>query len=53
MKKILLLIFLTSCSSNNLDTNNLNLNFNKDLTFNEFKELLIKYNDLSPYPDLK
>ena len=53
MKKIILLIFLTSCSSNNFSSSNLNLNFNKDLTFNEFKDLMIKYNELSPYPDLK
>ena len=54
MKKILLLLLLlSSCSNNNLSSKNVNFNFDKDLTFNEFKDLLIKYNKLSPYPDLK
>ncbi len=55
MKKIslLLLLLLLSCSTNDLSSKNVNLNFDKDLTFNEFKDLVAKYNDLSPYPDLK
>ncbi len=53
MKKILLLMVLCSCSNNNLDSGNLNLNFDKYLTFDEFKAYIDKYNELSPYPDLK
>ena len=54
MKKLILFFFLTSCSSANLN-NNLDskiLNFNKNLTFSEFKNLLENYNKISSYPDI-
>ncbi len=54
MKKIIFLIFLTSCSSENLKENlNINdLNFDKDLTFDEFKVLLEEYNKINGYPEI-
>tara|TARA_B110001452_G_scaffold162777_1_gene135524 strand:- start:646 stop:813 length:168 start_codon:yes stop_codon:yes gene_type:complete len=53
MKKLFLLILLTSCISQNGNyKNNDTLNFNKDLGFDEFKELLIKYSELTPYPNI-
>jgi hypothetical protein len=54
MKKLLILIFLVSCSSpnSNISTNNTKLNFNDDLSFNEFKQLLIQYAETSPYPNI-
>ena len=50
MKKLILIFFLASCSSNELS--NKTVDFNKDLSFNEFKELLVKYNSISSYPDI-
>ena len=50
MKKIIFLIFLTSCTSNNVNNNI--LDFNKDLTFDEFKILLEEYNKKKGYPDI-
>jgi len=52
VKKIFILLFLLSCSPANLknDLNNDVLNFNKDLSFNEFKNLLDKYNKISNFP---
>ena len=54
MKKILLFLFLLSCSSMNLEDNSDNeiLDFNKELTFDEFKRLLVKYNKVNKYPDI-
>ena len=54
MKKILLLLLLVSCSSQNLDDsfNNEVLDFDKELTFEEFKRLLVKYNKVNKYPDI-
>ena len=54
MKKLFFLFLLTSCSSNNI-SNNLNnevLDFNRELSFEEFKVLLEKYNNISQYPDI-
>ena len=50
MKKIIFLIFLTACTSNNVNNNI--LDFNKDLTFDEFKILLEEYNKKKGYPDI-
>ena len=50
MKKIIFLIFLTSCTSNNVNNNI--LDFNMDLTFDEFKVLLEEYNKKKGYPDI-
>ena len=50
MKKIIFLIFLTACSSKNVNNNI--LDFNMDLTFDEFKVLLEEYNKKKGYPDI-
>ncbi len=54
MKKLLILFFLASCSSPspNIGTKNTDLNFNYDLSFDEFNELLIQYVKTSPYPNI-
>ena len=58
MKKIILLILLTSCSFNNT-SNYFNsnvkkelLDFDKDYSFIEFKSILEKYNAREGYPKL-
>jgi len=50
MKKIIFLIFLTACSSKNVN-NNIS-DFNMDLTYDEFKVLLEEYNKKKEYPDI-
>ena len=50
MKKIIFLIFLTACTSKNVNNNI--LDFNKDLSFDEFKVLLEEYNKKKGYPDI-
>ena len=50
MKKIIFLIFLTACSSKNINNNI--LDFNMDLTYDEFKVLLEEYNKKKEYPDI-
>ena len=50
MKKIIFLIFLTACTSKNVNNNI--LDFNMDLTFDEFKILLEEYNKKNGYPDI-
>ena len=54
MKKLILFFFLTSCSSTNLNNSfdNEILGFNKNLTFNEFKNLLEEYNKINGYPEI-
>ena len=54
MKKLIILFFLVSCVSPNLnvDNNKTKLNFDDDLTFDEFNELLIQYAKTSPYPNI-
>ncbi len=56
MKKIILFLFLISCSSNTLynsnNNKNITLDFKKSLTFKEFKNLLIKYNEITDYPNI-
>ena len=54
MKKLFLFLFLISCASPNYNYNVKNeaLDFNKDLTFDEFSELLIKYAEISTYPNI-
>ena len=51
MRFVFLLLFLTSCTSKNVSSIS-NLDFNKDLTYEEFKSLLIEYNKISEYPSL-
>ena len=50
MKKIIFLIFLTACTSKNVNNNI--LDFNMDLTFDEFKILLEEYSKKKGYPDI-
>ena len=51
MKKIIFLIFLTTCTTEKNINNNI-LDFNMDLTFDEFKILLEEYNKKKGYPDI-
>ena len=50
MKKIILLIFLTACTTQN--ASNEILDFNMNITLDEFKVLLEKYNKTKGYPDI-
>jgi len=50
MKKIIFLIFLTACTSKNVNNNILDFNMDQDLTFDEFKVLLEEYNKKKGYP---
>ncbi len=54
MKKILIFLFLLSCTSQNKgnDSDLLSLKFNNDLSFDEFKKLLIEYTKITPYPKI-
>tara|TARA_Y100000389_G_C17441724_1_gene508997 strand:+ start:1049 stop:1210 length:162 start_codon:yes stop_codon:yes gene_type:complete len=51
MKKLIFLLFIVSCSSKGIDTNN-NINFSNNLSFNEFKNLLKIYAEKSSYPNI-
>ena len=54
MKKICIFLFLISCAPQKFDDNFKvsPLDFNNDLTFDEFKKLLIEYTKITPYPDI-
>ena len=54
MKWIFILFFLVSCSPSNTNDTSINkvLDFNKNLTFQEFNDLLIKYTEIEPYPNI-
>jgi hypothetical protein len=54
MKALFLFLFLMSCSApiSNYNVDNEILDFDKDLTFNEFNELIIKYAKTTPYPNI-
>ena len=56
MKKILIFfLFLTSCVANQSEVNNnnfLDLKYNEDLSFDEFKIKLEVYAVNSPYPNI-
>ena len=54
MKKLLIFFFLTSCVPSNIDyqTKNEILNFNDNLSFKEFKDLLIRYVETSSFPNI-
>ena len=54
MKKLFFLFLLTACSSNNMsnDLSNEVLDFDRELTSEEFKVLVDKYNNISKYPDI-
>jgi len=50
MKKMILLIFLLSCTSPKISSEK--INFDKDMSYEEFKILLQKYDKVSGYPDI-
>ena len=54
MKKLLILFFLVSCVSPNTNVNSSNtkLDFNDDLSFDDFNNLLIEYAKTSPFPNI-
>ena len=54
MKKLFLFLFLISCAPINSNYNYKNeiLNFDQDLTFDEFDNLLTKYAESNPYPNI-
>ena len=54
MKKILIFIFLTSCISPNSNdsSSDIKLNFNDDLSFEDFNKLLIEYAEVSDYQNI-
>ena len=54
MKKLFFLFLLTACSSINMssDLNNKVLDFNKELSFEEFRVLVNKYSNISKYPGI-
>ena len=54
MKKILLkfIFFLTSCSSQDMTKNDLNFNFDGEMTLEEFKIKLDEYSKKKPYPNI-
>ena len=54
IKKIFFFLFLACCGSINSNVNNNNKvhNFNENLSFKKFKEMLIQYAEKSPYPNI-
>ena len=52
MKKIIFLIFLSACTSKNVNNNILDFNMDQDLTFDEFKVLLEEYDKNKGYPSI-
>ena len=54
MKKLIFFLFLTSCVAQNANynKNNVTINFNEHLSFEEFKNLLEKYSKISSYPNI-
>ena len=54
MKKLFFLLLLVGCS--NINTNNVdnskNFKFSYNLTFKEYKSLLIEYSKFKDYPDI-
>ena len=52
MKKIIFLIFLTACTSKNVNNSILDFSMDQNLTFDEFKVLLEEYNKKRGYPDI-
>jgi hypothetical protein len=53
MKKFLILFILTSCSSvNDKNVTNINLDFNNDLSFEDFNKMLKIYTKNNSYPNI-
>ena len=51
MKKLLILFFLASCVSPKVNVST-SFDFDKDLSFEDFNELIIEYAKTSPYPNI-
>ena len=51
MKKLFFLLFIVACSTKTTDNIDMNqsLNFDKNLSFSEFIELLNKYNEINDF----
>ena len=54
MKKLFILFFLASCvtTNSNVNLNESKLNFENNLSFDEFEKLLIQYSNTNPYPNI-
>ena len=54
MIRILLLLLITSCTlpNSNAKSNNDNISFDENLTFNEFQNKLKVYSNKSSYPNI-
>ena len=54
MKKLLIFFFLISCASpnQNVKTINTKLDFNDELSFDDFNKLLIEYVKTGQYPNI-
>ena len=54
MRTLLILFLLVSCvpPSPNVNHGNTGLNFNDDLSFDDFNNLLIEYAKTSPFPNI-
>tara|TARA_B110000881_G_C18213208_1_gene335322 strand:+ start:308 stop:484 length:177 start_codon:yes stop_codon:yes gene_type:complete len=52
MKKLLLFILLTTCSTpqSNIEFDNNNFDYKDDISFNDYKKKLEKYNKNNSYP---
>ena len=51
MKKIIILLILSSCTSPNVNNNQI-LDFNENLSFEDFNKSLDKYVEINQYPDI-
>ena len=54
MKKFLLFIFLASCAvpQSNINLNNTDFDFNKEISFKNFKEKIKIYSKNTPFPNI-
>tara|TARA_Y100000590_G_scaffold449408_1_gene587466 strand:+ start:6667 stop:6837 length:171 start_codon:yes stop_codon:yes gene_type:complete len=54
MKKFFLLFLLVACSTKTLnnESSNVDLKFNMDFSYSDYKNFLEKYNSVAPYPDI-
>jgi len=54
MKKLIILFFLVSCVSpnQNINMNKTKLNFDDNISFDDFNKMLIEYAKISPYPNI-
>ena len=52
MKKIIFFLILTSCTSTNSFKTNEVLDFNDNLSFDQFNLMLKKYAIIAPYPNI-